>query len=140
MSNLLDKYRKAVTEERKPPTVETVEGKPYKAFEIASTPQRRLDLQPGYTAQRIVSFGSIIEIFYAGDFMLDLEFYGRSMHVAIRGRNLGELISALREERVISITEYIPEWHAMPAEDQPFIETLEITKPGRFAPEKPSKH
>lgn len=140
MSKLLDKYRKAVTEERKQPDVETVQGKPYKAFEVSTVPQRRIDLRPGYDAQRIVPYSAISETFYAGDFMLDLEFYGRPMHVAIRGRNLGELIAALREERAVSITEYIPEWHAMPAEDEPFVETLEITKPGLSAPEKPSKH
>lgn len=136
--SLLDKYRKEVTEDRV--KVETQAGRPYKAFEVAPNPQRRLDLRPGYAAQRMVFYSYITEIYYAGDFMVDLLFHGYPLHVAIRGKNLGELISRLREERVTTIAEFIPEWHARPEEGQPIVESLVIEKPGRPAAKGPDKH
>jgi len=138
MSDILDKYRKAQTDQH--PKVQVQEGKPYQAFEVAAHPQRRLDLRPGYDAQRIVPYSYITEIFYAGDFMIDLLFHGYPMHVVIRGKNLGELITLLREERAISISEFIPEWHQNPDSDKPIVETLTITKPEREVTEKPVKH
>ena len=136
--SILDKYRQGVTDSRV--QIETQEGQPYKAFEIATSSQRRLDLRPGYDAQRMVLYGYITEVFYAGDFMIDLLFHGYPMHVAIRGKNLGELIAALREERVVSISEYIPEWHTKPTPDMPVVQSLIVTKPGREVPPQPEKH
>jgi hypothetical protein len=143
MSNLLDKYRRGVQEDRESqrPTIETVEGKPYKAFESAPIPQRRLDLRPGYDAQRIISYGYLTDIMYAGDFMLTLR-CGPGFVANINGRNLTEMISLLREERLTAIQEHIPEWHVQPGENDPYIEKLEITDaslPGSKS-KKPGKH
>jgi hypothetical protein len=136
MTNVLDKYRKV---QRELPKIETLEGQPYEPFGVATGLQRRLDLRPGSDTQRIVPYSYITEIFYAGDFMIDLLFHGYPMHVAIRGEHLGELIGNLREERIIFIAEFIPEWHKPVAEGQPIIQTLTITKPGRDVT-KPAKH
>ena len=109
-SNILDKYRKAQEETIK---VETVAGQPYKAFEIAAVPQRRIDLKPGRDAQRIVNYGYLFEISYAADMFVGLMFSVPMLSVRIEGKNLQPLIDGLKEEKTVTIqgspqkTEYI---------------------------------
>lgn len=140
MSSLLDKYKKAVTEDRGHPRVETLEGQPYKAYGTAAASQRRLDLRPGYDAQRMISYFAITDIMYAGDFMLTLR-CGPGFVVEIKGQNLEEMIGLIREERLTFIQEHIPEWHLPVAENDALVQVLEITDSSlsKRAP-KPGKH
>ena len=133
--NVLDKYRKAQQDTLK---VETVEGTPYKAFEVAATPQRRIDLRPGYDAQRIVNYGYLFEISHAAGMMIGLMFSVPLLSVEIRGRNLQGLVDALREDKVFAIQEFIPDWHKKPEAGEPIIEKLKITGRGGST-EKPPK-
>jgi len=123
-SNILDKYRKAQEETIK---VETVAGQPYKAFEVAAGPQRRIDLRPGRDAQRIVNYGYLFEISHAAGMLIGLMFSTPMLSVRIEGKNLQSLVDGLREEKVIAIQEYIPEWHQKPADNEPIIKKLQIT-------------
>ncbi len=145
MSNLLDKYRsdRPETAPRTIHEIKTVEGKPYKAYESATGLQRWLDLQPATDVQRMVLYSSITEILHFYGMAVGLVFSGQPIHVDIRGRNLHELTTLIREGRVTTITEYIPEWHSVPAEGDPVIEHIEVTTPSNPDPKakrRPAKH
>ena len=142
MSRTLDKYRQGVRQERKAqrPTIETVEGKPYKAFESATHAQRRLDLRAGYDAQRIVSYGYLTDIVHAAGRIIGLSISVPQLSIEIKGRNLQELVDLLREERVTAIQEHITEWHEKPGLGQPVVESLQIIEPGKRSKSAPRKH
>lgn len=140
MPDVLDKYRRAAAESRKI-DIQTVEGQPYKAFEAAPTPQRRLDLRPAYDAQRILSYVYLVDIVHAGGVMVGLSFSTPQAWVSITGENLEELVALLREERITAIQQHVPDWHQKPEADQPYIESLLITEPGkRTRNTPPPKH
>ena len=136
-SDRLEQYRKAQRVH-----IETQEGKPYTAFEVAATPQRRLDLRPGYDQQRTVAYGYLQDVIHAAGQMIGLMFTAPVLSVEIRGKHLQPLVDALREERVTIITEHIAKWHAQPVEGQPYIKTMTVTQAGRprTAQTKPQDH
>lgn len=121
----LEKFRRAL-----PAHVKDVEGHPYKAFEAASSPQRRLDLRPGYFEQRIVSYIYLTEIIHAGGVIVGLTFSTPALSVVIKGQNLQEMVDLLREEKVSIITEYVSEWHEKVPDDQPKIDSMQISEVG----------
>ena len=137
-ANLLDKYRRIAGEAY--PKIETLKGQPYKAFESAAVAQRRFDLRPGYDAQRIVSYGYLTDIVHAGAVIIGLSFSVPLLSVEIKGRNLQQLIELLREERITVIQEHVSEWHEKPQPDQPVVESLQITEPGKRSNAAPKKH
>ena len=143
MSDLLAKYRQAQSDSnRDHPEIRTLEGKPYKAFEFATSSQRWLDLRPARDVQRMVLYSGITDILHFYGQAIGLVFRGQPLHVDIRGKNLHELTSLIREGRATVITEYIPDWHAYPPEGEPIIESIDVTTPANPEPAKsrPAKH
>lgn len=138
MADLLSKYRQAQEESIK---VESITGNQYKAFETATVMQRRIDLRPGHDAQRIVNYAYLIEISHAAGMLVGLVFTNPILSIRIEGKNLQAMIDALREEKVTSIAEYIPEWHVKPADGEPVITKLQVTtRQGSTARPTPPKH
>jgi hypothetical protein len=139
--NLLDKYRQAAKDETASKVeMAAIEGQPYKAFEIAATPQRRIDLRTGYDASRIVSYAYLSDIIHAGGMCVALVFTSPYLTVDMRGVNLQELVDMLREERVVFIEEHVAEWHSPPQKGQPYVESMVLVEPGKRSKRPPGRH
>ena len=63
---------------------------------------------------------------FGTNFVLDFEF----MLVLVRGKNLQGLVAALENSTVDFIQEYHPDLWGKPADDAPFIESIEVVKQG----------
>jgi len=136
--SVLDKYRKAQEDAVK---IETLEGVPYKAFDVAATSQRRLDLRPALKAQRIVSYAYMTDVIHAGGVIVGMSFSVPKLSVQLQGKNLQALVDGLREDKVTFIQEFSSTRHLKPAEGEPIITKMQITGPAVTPPKpKPATH
>ena len=66
------------------------------------------------------------DITYDGHFGTNFVLHFSHMNVAVRGKNLQEVVIALQEHKAEFIREYHPEIWAKPSEDAPIIQSIQI--------------
>jgi hypothetical protein len=117
---------------------QAVEGEPYAAFQVATTSQRRFNVRPVGKAERVFSYGYLIDIRHAGGAIVGLSFSAPNLSIEIDGANLETLVDGLREERVTHITEHLPAWHKPCGEEEPYIKSLRIYEAGKPHDDEPA--
>lgn len=122
-SSLLDKYRTPIDRLLRV-TEEAPAGEPYQAFEISTEPVRRINLIPALDASRLISYGQIVDILHSTGI---IRFIFHHSTVDIEGDNLQQLILMLQEDRVKTITEFVPKFHQAQAEDAPIVTKMIVT-------------
>jgi hypothetical protein len=122
-SSLLDKYRTPLDRLLRV-TEETPAGEPYQAFEISTEPVRRINLVPAADASRLISYGQMVDILHSTGI---IRFIFHHSTVDIEGDNLQQLILMLQEDRVKTITEFVPKFHQEQPEDAPVITKMIVT-------------
>jgi hypothetical protein len=113
-------------------TQEPGELPPYIAFE-AQDKVPRLDIQRSSGASHCVANAYLLDIIYGRRFYTSFVLVYNFMTVTVKGKNLRDVVQALRLGKCAAIFEYHPELYAPPASDKPIITSIEVVTGERAA-------
>ena len=114
--------------------------KPYRAFD----PQDKvlsLDIHRVLGATYSPSYAYMLNLTYDNEYFTNFVIYYTFLRVEVRGKNLKEVITAIKLKKCEYIQDFHPEEFEPPAEGEPLIESINIvwldstmTAPGRSSP------
>jgi hypothetical protein len=126
MSDPLAKFRKEPITSRAVSPDAHSGLKPYQAFDGKDRVER-LQIRRAFGPTHSPSYGYLLDISYDGDYGTNFVLtYSFAMMVQVRGRNLQPVVSAIEQGFCRFIQQFDPDEHALPADDQPLIEKLDV--------------
>jgi len=105
---------------------------PYSAFE-AQDKVPRLDIRRTSGASHCPGTAYLLDIIYGSRFYTSFVLVYNFMTVTVKGKNLRDVVQALRLGKCSAICEFHPELYAPPAPDAPIITSIEVVTGERAA-------
>ena len=132
--NPLSRYRRQGAPETPPVTEKPAEPglKPYQAFD----PQDRnlsLDIHRVLGPTYSPSYAYLLNVAYDNEYFTNFVLYYTFMRVEVRGKNLREVIKAIKIRKCEYIQDFHPEEYEPPREGEPVIESIEVHWLGEMA-------
>lgn len=105
---------------------------PYDAFD-AQDKVPRLDIQRTSGASHCVGNAYLLDIIYGSRFWTSFVLVYNFMTVAVKGKNLEPVVTALKLGKCAAIREFHPELYTPPEPDKPIITSIEVVTGERAA-------
>jgi hypothetical protein len=129
----LENFRRRPGESGETPKPQIFAGlSPYQAFE-AQDKVMRLDILRAADASHCPAYSYLLDIIYGRQFYSSFVLVYSFMTVAVIGRNLHDVVQAIRMGQASSICEFHPELFTPPEPDAPIITSIEVVVGERIA-------